>query len=306
MKIRVRALVAGAALAVACVAATGGAAAAPSPSAVPPFSERVHLFDYTPEPLTITEVGVQHRLFADVHDITYAAPGGTPASAYLVVPTRARPPYAAVLFGHWLGPGSSRAEFLSEALGLARKGVVSLLPQGDFPWFVDPVGNEQDTANITAEVIKLRRGLDLLTARSDVDPSRIAFVGHDYGAMAGSIVSAVDSRVSAEILMAPDATYFNWFNKYWIGYEGAQADAYSALLAPYDPIEYVGHAPAGGVLFQFSAHDQYVTPAVRDALLAAASEPKSAQIFSNAGHHLNNAARRARDAWLASKLGLPS
>ena len=70
--------------------------------------------------------------------------------------------------------------------------------------------------------------------------------------MAGSIASAVDSRVSAEILMAPDATYFNWFNKYWLGLEGAEADTYDALLAPYDPIQYVGHAPAGGVLFQFS------------------------------------------------------
>src|SRR5262249_56765357 len=165
--------------------------------------------------------------------------GGPPAEAYLVVPTRARPPFAAILFGHWLGPGSSRAEFLGEAVGLARKGVVSLLPQGDFPWHVAPVGTDADTANITAEVIKLRRGLDLLTARTDVDPARIAFVGHDYGAMAGSIVSAVDGRVSAEILMAPDATYFNWFNKYWVGYEGAQADAYNELLAPYDPIEYV-------------------------------------------------------------------
>ncbi len=303
MKIRVRAVLAGTALAAACVAG-GTATAAPSTSTVPPFSERVHLFDYTPAPLTITEVGVEHRLFSDVHDITFAAPGGTPVSAYLVVPTKARPPYAAVLFGHWLGPGSSRAEFLGEAIGLARHGVVSLLTQGDFPWFVDPVGNAQDTQEITSEVIKLRRGLDLLSARPDVDPSRIAFVGHDYGAMAGSIASAVDSRVSAEILMAPDATYFNWFNKYWLGLEGAEADAYDALLAPYDPIQYVGHAPAGGVLFQFSAHDQYVSTDVREALVAAASEPKTALTYQHAGHHLNGAARRDRDAWLTEKLGL--
>src|SRR3954447_15047530 len=297
MKMSVRAVLAGTALAAACVAG-GTATAAPSTAAVPPFSERVHLFDYTPQPLTITEVGVQHRLFSDVHDITFAPPGGTPVEAYLVVPTKARPPYAAVVFAHWLGPGSSRAEFLGEAIGLARHGVVSLLTQGDFPWSIPPVGTDADTANITAEVIKLRRGLDLLTARADVDPSRIAFVGHDYGAMAGSIASAVDGRVSAEILMEPDATYFNCFNKYWVGYEGDQAAAYDAMLAPYDPINYVDHAPAGGVLFQFSAHDQYVSTEVREALVAAASEPKSAIVYQNAGHHLNGAARRDRDAWL--------
>jgi cephalosporin-C deacetylase-like acetyl esterase len=303
MKMRFRAVLAGAAVAAACVAA-GTSTVAASPATIPPFAERVHLFDYTPQPLEITEVGVQHRLFADVHDITYAVPGGTPTVAWLVVPTKARPPYAAVLFAHWLGPGSSRDEFLGQAIGLARRGVVSLLTQGDFPWHVPPVGTDADTANITAEVIKLRRGLDLLTARSDVDPSRIAFVGHDYGAMAGSIASAVDGRVSAEILMAPDATYFNWFNKYWVGYEGDDATAYDALLAPYDPINYVDHAPAGGVLFQFSAHDQYVSTEVREALVAAASGPKSAIVYQNAGHHLNGAAKRDRDAWLAEHLGL--
>ena len=302
MKIRARAVLAGAALAAACIA--GGTATAASGATIPPFSERVHLFDYTPEPLTITEVGVEHRLFSDVHDITFAPPGGTPVSAYLVVPTKARPPYAAVLFAHWLGPGSSRAEFLGEAVGLARHGVVSLLTQGDFPWSVDPVGGAQDTQEITSEVIKLRRGLDLLTARTDVDPSRIAFVGHDYGAMAGSIASAVDGRVSAEVLMAPDATYFDWFNTYWLGLEGAEADAYDALLAPYDPIQYVGHAPAGGVLLQFSAHDQYIPAATRDSIVAATSGPRTALVYPHAGHHLNGAARRDRDAWLTEKLGL--
>src|SRR3954462_13041835 len=104
MKIRVRAVLAGAAVAAGCVAA-GSSTAVASAAAIPPFSERAHLFDYTPQPLEITEVGVQHRLFADVHDITYAVPGGTPVLAYLVVPTKARPPYAAVLFAHWLGAG---------------------------------------------------------------------------------------------------------------------------------------------------------------------------------------------------------
>src|SRR3954463_10108262 len=105
MPIRVRTLAAVAAAATAAV--TGGASAPAAPSGVPSWPDRVHLFDYAPAPLTITEAGVQHRLFADVHDITYAPQGCTPVAAYLVVPTQARPRYAAILFGHWLGPGSS-------------------------------------------------------------------------------------------------------------------------------------------------------------------------------------------------------
>ena len=139
MKIRVRAVLASTALAAACVAG-GTATAAPGAPTVPPFSERVHLFDYTPVPLTITEVGVEHRLFSDVHDITFAPPGGTPVSAYLVVPTKARPPYAASPLRPLARGRQQPSEFLGEAIGLARRGVVSLLTQGDFPWFVGRAG----------------------------------------------------------------------------------------------------------------------------------------------------------------------
>ena len=39
-------------------------------------------------------------------------------------------------------------------------------------------------------VIDLRRGVDLLRSRSDVDPKRIGFVGHSYGAHTGAILAA--------------------------------------------------------------------------------------------------------------------
>jgi hypothetical protein len=47
-------------------------------------------------------------------------------------------------------------------------------------------------------VVDLRRRIDLLLARSDVDPKRLAYVEHyvehNYGAQWGSILSAVDKR----------------------------------------------------------------------------------------------------------------
>ena len=57
-------------------------------------------FDYDAKaPLGLTEVGVEHRAAADVHDITYASPKGGRVPAYLVVP-QGKGPFAAVLFGH--------------------------------------------------------------------------------------------------------------------------------------------------------------------------------------------------------------
>ena len=38
-------------------------------------------------------------------------------------------------------------------------------------------------------MIDMRRGVDLLLARRDVDPRRIAYVGHSYNANVGALLS---------------------------------------------------------------------------------------------------------------------
>jgi cephalosporin-C deacetylase-like acetyl esterase len=48
----------------------------------------------------------------------------------------------------------------------------------------------------------MRRGVDLLVARKDIDPKRIAYVGHSYNATVGGFLSGVDKRVAAFVLMA--------------------------------------------------------------------------------------------------------
>jgi dienelactone hydrolase len=273
-------------------------------SAVPSFPELRKQFAYDRQPLTVIEHGVEQRGSVAVHDITFGVPGEDQIDAFLVVPS-GKGPFAGILFAHWLGlPHNDRTEFLDEAVAVARHGAVALLPMGDLPWVPDPVGDASDKSRIIYDVIRHRRALDLLTAQPGVDPKRIAVVGHDYGAMYGALLSAVDRRVSAEVLMALDSTFSNWFATYWLGYTGEQLAAYQQLLVPVDPINYVGHAPAGGVLLQFSGHDQYVPESVRGALIAATSEPKEALVYANAGHHLNGAARRDRDAWLIEHLGL--
>ena len=51
------------------------------------------------------------------------------------------------------------------------------------------------------QVIDLRRGLDLLLSRSDVDTKRLAYVGHSFDAQCGSILDAVDKRPAAFVFM---------------------------------------------------------------------------------------------------------
>ena len=76
-----------------------------------------------------------------VDDITIAVPGQDPVQAWLVRPAGQPKKHslAGVLWLHWLGEiNGDRSEYLSEAVTLAGKGVVSVLPQGFFPWVRTP------------------------------------------------------------------------------------------------------------------------------------------------------------------------
>src|SRR5262245_5482426 len=154
--------------------------------------EMLRHFDYDQKaPLEIKRIGVQHRAQATVYDLTFASPKGGVVPAYLVVP-KGRGPFAAIIWGHWYWQNSSmrnRREFLDEAIVLAQSGVVSLLTDGPVTRpghepIKDPLDERQATEFIQA-VIDMRRGIDLLAARRDVDQQRIAYVGHSYGANVG-------------------------------------------------------------------------------------------------------------------------
>src|SRR5216117_1564230 len=145
----------------------------------------VHRLDYDRNaPLDIKEAAVEQRGDIAIHDISYASPKGGRVPAYLVVPN-GRGPFPAVIWGHWYwenSPMRNRKEFLDEAIALAQVGVVSLLPDGPIarPGHVthNESLNEQQITDMLQAVVDMRRGLDLLLAREDVDPKRIAFVGH--------------------------------------------------------------------------------------------------------------------------------
>ncbi len=60
----------------------------------------------------------------------------------------------------------------------------------------DPATPKVETArDEQAEMVILeRRALDFLLARRDIDPKRIAYVGHSYGGAAGGVAGAANAR----------------------------------------------------------------------------------------------------------------
>jgi dienelactone hydrolase len=274
------------------------------------------LYDYDPkQPLDYKETLLYEREGVTVYDISYASPRGGRVTAYLVVPA-GEGPFAGLVFGHW-GPGN-RTEFLPEAMLYAEAGATSLLV--DYPW-VRPApwrrglyrfGHaEADHETYVQAVVDLRRGIDLLSARPGVDPSRLAYVGHSYGAQWGAILSAVDDRVKAAVLMGgiPDLASIYLENddpdivQLRASTPKEEIEKYLLVNARTDAIHYVPHAAPTPLLFQFARYERYFNEVAMKKYAQAASEPKLVKWYET-GHDLNDVqALLDRSEWLQGIIG---
>jgi len=274
------------------------------------------------QPLEMSQAGVQERDGIKIYDISYKAPLGDRASlvgpnggnvtAYLVVPS-GKGPFPAVIYCHWCMPGSekkNRSEFLDEAIVLAHSGVISLLLDHVtvHPGFVEDTSplNEQQVAVDVQQDINIRRGADLLVTRADVDPKRLAYVGHSCGAGAGAFLSGIDKRFKSFVLMAggwPDDTFKKspMYEQYRQKIGTEKFDAFQAEHSWADTGKYVSHAAPAVVFLQFASDEQFVTPEMDKDFFAAVSEPKRMKIYE-APHALNPEATRDRIAFLAEQL----
>jgi dienelactone hydrolase len=251
----------------------------------------------TPTSPAVTRVSVQ--------DIRVPVPGQQPVPAYLVrsAGTLAPGSHAGILFLHWLGQiHSDRTEFLAEAIQLAPQDAVSLLPQGVFPWLVAPSGKARDVTAIKRQLAVFQACLNWLAAKSYVSTSRIAVVGHDYGAMYASLLASADPRVHTAVLATPDATWGHWFVKYWLGFTGQRAARYDALFTGLQPVRHVSLL-GRHELFQWAGRDIFVSASVRKRFAVAAPRAR-VDFFPAADHQLTTAAQTDRDAFLTKELGL--
>lgn len=255
-------------------------------------------------PLELNEHSRETRGAAVVRDISFT-PASRPVKAYLVSPATAPGPFPAILYVHWLGEPATtnRTQFLDEAVTFAERGVVSLLVEGMWAepgWYQNRVP-EEDYAQAIRQVVELRRAMDLLLAQPGIDPARVAFVGHDFGAMYGLIAEALDRRAKTCVLMAPTPHFVDWF---LFRQQPADLPSYKAQLATIDPILFASILAPTPVFFQFAGNDFYVS-ADEAAEFFAAAGPRKQQTTYDAEHDLNKPDVAAdRIAWLGRELEL--
>jgi dienelactone hydrolase len=291
-------------LAAACGGRDGGGertAVSTSPATVEP--ELLSQFDYdSSAPLDVKEVTSEVKDGAVVHDITYAGPEGR-IDAFLVTP-EGDGPYPAVEF--MPGAPGAKYTFFTEAIELAKAGVVSLLPNPPYarPPIEDVVVFEpSDKDGIVQEVKEMRRGIDVLVSRPEVDPSRLGYVGFSWGASLGAILSAVERRLHSFVLMSL-VPHLSADMRKLAEEQGAEGDltAYEEAMQPIDAINYLPHAAPSAVFMQAGEQDTRPSPEDTQEAFAATSDPKKLQMYDTE-HDLNAQAKADARAWLIEQLG---
>jgi dienelactone hydrolase len=252
-------------------------------------------------PLGLEETLVKDFGFARLMDLSYQSPRGGRVNGYAIIPAGVAHP-AGIVWQHW-GQGD-RSSLLPEALVLARRGAASILINSptNRPNSPEIKTVEQSYALWLQDAVDLRRAVDALVEHHAVAPSRLAYVGHSYGATMGGILAVGERRFRALVLMGGYASIGDSFRH---PKSGQPSDAHVAeVFAPMDAEKFIGRAAPAALLLQFARYDRYVSEEQANRYAAAASNPKTVGWY-DCGHEFNDRQSAAdREEWLAQQLSL--
>ena len=156
-----------------------------------------------------------------VHEVISldAAYGGERVPAHLFLPTAGTPPYqtviyfpgAAAIFTRSSRDLESYYEFTVFVSFLVKNGRAALFPvyKGTFERIdentIASLINNVDSfqnAELTIQIVKdLRRCIDYLEERPEIDSQKIAYEGMSWGGAAGAIIPAIEERIKASVLL---------------------------------------------------------------------------------------------------------
>jgi cephalosporin-C deacetylase-like acetyl esterase len=163
-------------------------------------------------------------------------------------------------------------------------------------------------------VVDLRRAVDYLETRSDMDRSKIGYMGVSQGAMLGSVFGGVEARVACFCLAVPGGGLVN-IVKHIDRYPVLKAH-WPIVLTPEvlkkvediaqvtDPIYFIGRIAPRPLLILVANQDEIIPPEATEALIAAAhaKEPEQVKRWES-GHVLNPGAFFDARAFFVAHLG---
>lgn len=248
------------------------------------------------KPLDTSEVRTRFRLDYDsAHDQRVAA--------IVAVPKKGVGPFPAVLLMHGSG-GDKDVNYIhgiSEAL--VRRGFITISIDAQYrgdrvkPGRVNDIKPDSFTWRDAwvQTVIDLRRAVDYLETRPDVDKSRIGYLGVSMGGILGGILGGVEERVACFALVVPGGGFvelaknvdrFPNLKAHWpVVMTPAVLKRVEEIANVADPIYFVGRILPRPLLIVVAKHDELIPPEASAAFVAAAHADEATQVHRvESGH----------------------
>ena len=238
-------------------------------------------------------------------DLTYQSPRGGDVPATLVLPPAASTNgkrYPVVMYVHPYM--ASRGFFYREAFDLAEKGLASFLIDATVarqgrPDLLDPVyAADAFRSLVRQDVVDLRRGLDYLEGRKEIDLDRMAVVGQEYGALSAAALAAVEDRVDALVLAVVPAEPGRYWAKEFVPQE--TQESFAETMRDFDAIRLIDSIDAEVLIQNPRTDDDFPLPEYER--LAEAAGDADVRWYEY-GHQLGPEADTDRQAWLLRELG---
>ncbi len=234
-------------------------------------------------------------------EITWSDDAGA-ARAWLLTPSAPKK-HPLVVFLHAEGASANARSFIEEGVSLAGDGIASLHVELPLTTAANPGAN--DGVSIAQAARRAQHALAWARSQAGINGERVGVVGHRYGALVGTILTAMDIKIDAIALLAPPGKPSGWLQvserpastRLRDTFDKAQWGPYLYGLAKFDTEVWMPYTVHAKVFFQFATQDDWTTTMEQVDLWRATKGAKERHTYE-ADSNLNDEARVARVAWL--------
>lgn len=212
-----------------------------------------------------------------LYDLAYNSVHDQRVTALLSIPKNTTAPLPVIILMHGLGD--------HKAVDYVEFGNAALLKNGyavlriDFKEHGDRKGDAYEfdftgdykywTRNIISQtVFDLRRAVDFIETRKELDASRIGYYGISLGGITGTIFCGVEDRIKVPVIALAGGQMNLLFE------DQALTDDAKDFVSPIEPINFVKQISPRPFLMLNAKNDEVVPPAMSKLLFGAANDPK--------------------------------
>ena len=258
------------------------------------------LYDYDRSlSLNATEMIIRDEAQYRIYKVYFNSINDERVPALLLIPKR-KEKVPCIVFLH--GYGGSKENILSMANMIAADGYAVIAIDAEFHGERVEEGKELYSPNLNESrkgiiqtIVDLRRAVDYLETRPEIDMNKIAYVGGSMGGILGAIFIGVEPRIKAAALLVAGGNmslmikesqhYTMPAIREYLENENMPYKELQKFLDPIDPINFIDKFSPRPLVFHLGKYDRIVPAEAGEQLFRKAGEPKKVYWYDS-GHDL--------------------